>query len=114
GTVRTWKRPTIRTQSNIFDPSTTTAGCSSSESWRAVFNWKIKVGNIHRMRTKVMALLLTVALAVLSGYGESEAREWIALFDGQTLDGWSAHSRLAGYKAMDVAIVGTTSRIAMT
>jgi len=32
--------------------------------------------------------------------------EWISLFDGQTLDGWSVHSGFAKYRVEDGAIVG--------
>jgi hypothetical protein len=35
------------------------------------------------------------------------AGEWINLFDGKTLDGWSVHSGFATYKVEDGAIVGT-------
>jgi hypothetical protein len=33
--------------------------------------------------------------------------EWIRLFDGKTLDGWSVHSGFAKYRVEDGAIVGT-------
>ena len=40
---------------------------------------------------------------VLAGEGE-----WVDLFDGETLDGWSVHSGYAEYRVEDGTIVGTT------
>lgn len=57
--------------------------------------------------TVTITLLLTAALVVISGCGDSEAGKWISLFDGQTLNGWSVHSGFAKYEAVDGAIVGT-------
>ena len=38
------------------------------------------------------------------------AGDWIDLFDGQTLAGWSVHSGFATYYVKDGAIVGTTAQ----
>jgi hypothetical protein len=38
----------------------------------------------------------------------SQHGEWIDLFDGNTLDGWSVHSGFAKYRVEGGAIVGTT------
>ena len=40
---------------------------------------------------------------------EQKADGWTALFDGQSLDGWSVKSGFATYKVEEGAIVGTTS-----
>ena len=37
----------------------------------------------------------------------SQDREWISLFDGETLNGWSVHSGFAKYRVEDGSIVGT-------
>jgi hypothetical protein len=50
-------------------------------------------------------------LLVASGMGQARERqqdEWISLFDGQTLKGWSIHSGSAKYHVEDGTIVGTT------
>ncbi len=39
---------------------------------------------------------------------EQEKDEWVSLFDGKTLNGWSVHSGFAKYHIEDGAIVGTT------
>ena len=39
---------------------------------------------------------------------EKQQDEWISLFDGKTLDGWSVHSGFAKYHVEDGVIVGTT------
>gem|GEM_PF-52426 len=61
-----------------------------------------------------LILLCTVGLSLA---GESSARaaaegrqkdQWIPLFDGKTLNGWSVHSGFAKYDVEDGAIVGTT------
>ncbi len=38
----------------------------------------------------------------------SQADQWVDLFDGKTLDGWSIHSGQATYRVVDGSIVGTT------
>ena len=47
-----------------------------------------------------------ILLAVFSGCGAQD-REWISLFDGKSLDGWSVHSGFAKYRVEEGAIVGT-------
>jgi len=39
---------------------------------------------------------------------ERQKDEWVSLFDGKTLNGWSVHSGFAKYNVEDGAIVGTT------
>jgi len=56
-------------------------------------------------------LSLIVLLFVIASPGLSRERqknEWVPLFDGKTLDGWSIHSGFAKYHVEDGAIVGTT------
>jgi 4-hydroxy-4-methyl-2-oxoglutarate aldolase len=50
-------------------------------------------------------------LAVTSSFSVAKGREkseWIPLFDGKSLDGWSVHSGFAEYRVEDNAIVGYT------
>jgi len=47
-------------------------------------------------------------LTSLSFAAEQEKGEWVSLFDGKTLDGWSVHSGFAKYRVEDGVIVGTT------
>jgi len=62
---------------------------------------------MFKKRTAKMIIpLLTAALAGISGCGDIEEGKWIALFDGQTLNGWSVHSGFAKYKVVDGIIVG--------
>jgi len=57
---------------------------------------------------------LLTPLALLAGDNQlSEARKadgWIALFDGESLNGWSVKSGFATYAVEDGAIVGTTAK----
>ena len=46
-------------------------------------------------------------VVILAARGAMGA-EWIGLFDGKTLDGWTVHSGQAKYGVEDGAIVGTT------
>jgi hypothetical protein len=44
---------------------------------------------------------------VLGTVGTAVGADWVSLFDGKTLEGWSRHSGTAEYKVEDGAIVGT-------
>lgn len=52
---------------------------------------------------------LSVAAILLLGSCDSTGQEgqWISLFDGKTLEGWSVHSGFAKYRVEDGTIVGT-------
>lgn len=49
------------------------------------------------------------ALAVASLCSPAAAGEWITLFDGETLNGWTQRNGYATYRVEDGAIVGRTS-----
>lgn len=49
-----------------------------------------------------------LGLMLISTYCFGQDGDWKALFDGQTLNGWSIHSGLAKYHVEDGAIVGTS------
>jgi hypothetical protein len=53
-------------------------------------------------------VVLLIVLASISFARQRQQDEWISLFDGKTLDGWSIHSGFAKYQVEDGAIVGTT------
>jgi len=68
-------------------------------------------------RTRIcwlVALSLTLnslgpVLSLPNGFArERQKDEWVSLFDGKTLNGWSVHSGFAKYRVEDGAIVGTT------
>jgi len=46
-------------------------------------------------------------MACLVVAGSAAAGEWVELFDGKTLNGWSVHSGFAKYEVEDGTIVGT-------
>jgi len=52
-------------------------------------------------------MLLIVSTNISLSRGRQQD-EWISLFDGKTLNGWSVHSGFAKYHVEDDAIVGTT------
>ena len=70
------------------------------------------------MNRSVIPCLVSLLLIVSSlsyakerqgGQSRTEGQDqWISLFDGKTLDGWSVHSGFAKYTVEDGAIVGTT------
>ena len=62
---------------------------------------------MHRTGSRWSIALLLV-LASFSPAGERQRDEWVSLFDGKTLNGWSVHSGFAKYHVEDGAIVGTT------
>lgn len=57
---------------------------------------KLKIGSV--------AITLLFFLGNVNLWGQNG--EWISLFDGETLDGWSVHSGFAKYRVEDGAIVG--------
>jgi regulator of RNase E activity RraA len=59
--------------------------------------------------TRISSLIvLLFILASFSFARERQRDEWVSLFDGKTLNGWSVHSGFAKYHVEDDAIVGTT------
>lgn len=54
------------------------------------------------MKQALFGLLGMLLLAVWAGAGE-----WVDLFDGKSLEGWSRHSGTAKYEVQDGMIVGT-------
>jgi len=66
-----------------------------------------------RFLTGLIAFLVVMAgfcfASPQDAYGqEQEKDEWVSLFDGKTLNGWSVHSGFAKYNVENGAIVGTT------
>jgi hypothetical protein len=61
-------------------------------------------------RLKLTAVVLFTLLPALSARTRAPAAEddWLPLFDGKTLEGWTVRGGFATYKAEDGAIVGTT------
>ena len=59
-----------------------------------------------RFRGLGCAMLLALLVA---GSPASAERQWVALFDGRTLDGWVQKNGTATYRVEDGAIVGRTS-----
>jgi 4-hydroxy-4-methyl-2-oxoglutarate aldolase len=60
-----------------------------------------------RLRFMLLCLVLFLT-ADLSLAGQRSKDQWILLFDGKSLNGWSVHSGFAKYEARDGTIVGTT------
>ena len=54
-------------------------------------------------------LILILLGASLGLAADAPKAEWVSLFDGKSLDGWSVHSGFAKYHVADGAIVGTTA-----
>jgi hypothetical protein len=66
-------------------------------------------GNLkNTLMNKQMFPTLALALACMLAFNSASAQEgqWISLFDGHTLDGWSLHSGKAIYRVEDGCIVG--------
>ena len=61
--------------------------------------------NHTRIRWSIVSLLILVSFSFAR---ERQREEWVSLFDGKTLNGWSVHSGFAKYHVEDGAIVGTT------
>jgi len=53
---------------------------------------------------KNISLVILILLSISAG---ASAAEWVDLFDGKTLNGWSVHSGYASYSVEDGTIVGT-------
>lgn len=53
----------------------------------------------------VMLIAFMLSFGSVNSWGQDG--EWITLFDGETLDGWSVHSGFAKYRVEDGTIVGT-------
>ena len=51
--------------------------------------------------------LLVIFVGVSAAKGQKKD-EWVSLFDGKSLNGWSVHSGFAKYHIEDDAIVGST------
>lgn len=63
--------------------------------------------------TALAALLVTFTVALSQTYADPSAEQpagdgWVALFDGESIDDWTALSGNATYEVQDGAIVGTT------
>ena len=50
--------------------------------------------------------ILAILLILTQGISSGQENEWISLFDGKTLNGWSVHSGTATYRVENGAIVG--------
>lgn len=60
------------------------------------------------MKRYVNGSIFLSTLFLLSSFSSwSQDKEWIILFDGKTLNGWSVHSGFAKYRVEDGTIVGT-------
>ncbi len=55
------------------------------------------------------ALLVACGFLLVPAIGVADDDGWVALFDGQTLDGWTQRNGTATYRVEDGAIVGRTS-----
>ena len=75
-------------------------------NWLSPLEINIPYKESGRFLTVLIALL--VVLASFSFAREQKKDEWVSLFDGKTLNGWSVHSGFAKYNVENGAIVGTT------
>ena len=58
---------------------------------------------------KILCLIILLIVSGSISFARQQQRnEWVSLFDGKTLNGWSVHSGFAKYHVEDGAIVGTT------
>jgi 4-hydroxy-4-methyl-2-oxoglutarate aldolase len=55
-----------------------------------------------------LPVVVLIVLVSISFARQRQQDEWVSLFDGKILDGWSVHSGFAKYSVEDGAIVGTT------
>ncbi len=51
---------------------------------------------------------LLLSIVFIGNHALAQQQNWMDLFDGKTLSGWSIHSGYAKYRVEDDAIVGTT------
>jgi hypothetical protein len=61
------------------------------------------------MRRAALGSGMLLALVMMAGEGRA-AEGWVALFDGETLDGWVQRNGTATYRVEDGTIVGRTSK----
>lgn len=65
-----------------------------------------------KSKTKIIGIRIFAVLTLLSVLGCSETKKdttpWVALFDGETLNGWTQKGGQANYEVRDGMIVGTT------
>jgi hypothetical protein len=54
------------------------------------------------------AISLTIGALLFSSASGSDQGDWVSLFDGKMLEGWTVRGGFANYKVEDGAIVGTT------
>jgi hypothetical protein len=57
----------------------------------------------------VTFIFLSLLISTIN-HSWSQEGEWIDLFDGETLNGWSIHSGYATYRVEDGIIIGTTAK----
>ena len=62
------------------------------------------------MKKNYSSIIFLSLFFLISNYTWSQEGEWINLFDGETLDGWSIHSGFAKYRVEDGIIIGTTAK----
>ncbi|MFZ5832750.1 MAG: 3-keto-disaccharide hydrolase [Planctomycetota bacterium] len=60
------------------------------------------------MRTSVRFVLFAVVCCMTAAASAADEKNWVSLFDGKSLDGWTVRGGFAEYKVEDGAIVGTT------
>ena len=59
-------------------------------------------------KTKILLSSVLITFLLLNSINSfCQENEWISLFDGKTLEGWSVHSGFARYRVEDGSIVGT-------
>jgi len=61
------------------------------------------------MKTRLASLTVVAAISLLANSFASAEDDWIELFDGKTLDGWTVRGGTATYKVVGGTIVGTTA-----
>jgi hypothetical protein len=63
-----------------------------------------------KLQRSFLAVLVCVSLDLSSVAGRAGEEQWVTLFDGKTLDGWTPRGGLASFKVEDGMIVGTTGQ----
>ena len=61
------------------------------------------------MKTTPLCTLVALSLAATAFADNHSEKDWVSLFDGKSLEGWSQLSGTAKYTVEDGAIIGTTS-----
>jgi len=59
------------------------------------------------MKKNYTSFIFLSLFFLISNYSLGQDGEWINLFDGETLNGWTVHSGFAKYRVEDGAIIGT-------